>query len=514
MPRKQKPLPNAEGYLPIGLSASTLTELCHGTSFSADRILIFFKYLINGTRRYDNENLVDTSVYVEVHHTHLDRIFGDKQFKHYRDLLVNHGMIQYKKPHKDTKRAGSYRIAPELYISQDLFNIDYKLYTRVKITERKAVIANENYKAFRKQEMFSRLPEWAQHLAAELATIQIDTTSRKAKRILTKLRLNPRYQDPYMFDDILESIITKENEYYLICKFGHRFHTVWSSFKRELRSLLSFGDGKQLITLDIVNSQPWLTSVISKDVVKRFVPEVYNEVKHLLDKPEAADEKEYRSLCLNGAIYEKWMEVLAREIGCDWRARIIELDSLYNYSDDNLTNKEMTDRDVAKVVFFRVIFAKQLNKVSEKTGKRKPLTKNFSILNDAFRSEWPTVWNRFMLIKEIKFESNPSNKGGHSNLAMLMQRIESGIMNQVFERFLENGINKFIPIYDGTVHYTKDIELAVELLKEIIDESGLAQPKIKVKTLREAKRHRRRDRERYIILYKGDFVPKMIENNN
>jgi hypothetical protein len=491
MPRAKKPQPTVEGYLPIGLKATRLQQMCEGTPYKADRILIFFKYLINGTRRYQKKGRIDPDLFVQMHFTHLWKIFGEKSAVGYKDHMIEAGLIETKNPFQYGNISTKYRICDHWFIPQEFGKMNTSpLYTRVKTSDKWTVIANAAYKEFKAEEMVKRLAQPWKALTDILKTVRLDTSCSEFESVMSAVRRNVKYQRIDKFDEVVESIISGENEYYIVCKFGRRFHTVWSSLKKELRSLVYFQEipKERVKGLDIVNSQPWLTSIISEPQILNYVPEVAEELTAILKKATlGTDYWEYRTLCVEGGIYEHWIEVLRRELGDNWRQDMVELDK--NFARKNkrtglkkissISDPALTDRQVAKLLFFRVIFAKQENEIG-KNGRRRKLLENLKVLNDAYKLEWPSVWGLFADIKRNKFKCNSSKKnGGYTNLAMIMQRVESAIMGQIITAFFEEGINYIIPIYDGTLHIESEIKQAVLIANKIVAETGLPKPVIK-----------------------------------
>lgn len=481
MPRKKVPVPYCEGYLPKGLRAAELTELCHSKPFDPDRILVFFKFLYNRTRGL-NDGMINVNSFVQMHVSHLEELFSPNRVKQYVDFMVENELVEAQAAHADSKTARRFRVHPRCTFDLDLFELTAPLYTRVRVTSSRAVKANASYKQFKFEEMLNRLPTPYNALALMMRGVEVHADTDEAKAILARLRSNPKYNDPYVFDAQLEAIKNGENEYYFVCRFGGRYHSHFTSLKKELRKLLRFrGCAEPVAELDITNSQPWITSIVNEAMVRRYVPEAYDEVAAALQSTvtQAADFEAYRRLCAAGTVYERWLQVLAEQIGDDWRQHIAELDKSCGY-DAEAADDNIDARSLAKILFFRVIFARQ-EVATGKTGRRIPLPANFQLLNDAFRAEWPSAWLFFASLKQTKLACNTSEKeGAHSNLALLMQRIESGIMREFLTKCLENGVNDIIPIYDGAVVKESDLPTAKEIFYETLAEAGTpTQPRVK-----------------------------------
>ncbi|ALW86314.1 hypothetical protein AUC43_15225 [Hymenobacter sedentarius] len=444
--------------------------------------MVFFKFLYNRTRGI-SDGRINADAFVQMHWQHMEELFSANKIKAYRDFMVEHELIEVQNAHAFSKTSTRYRVHPRCTRPLDLFDFSAPAYTRVAVTSPRAIRANQAYKQFKFEEMLSRLPAPYNVLAPLMRHIEVVNDAPEARAILDALHNNPKYKDKYEFDAQLEAIKSRETEYYFACNFGRRFHSQYTSLKKELRQLLRFpGCNEVMAELDIVNSQPWITSIVDEALVKKYVPEAYEEVKHILNSAytKAADFNAYRLLCANGTVYERWMELLVEHIGDDWRAQIIALDAEYNYEDSDAQDVEIDDRSLSKILFFRVIFAKQEGTVM-KNGKTAKLPENFSILNDAFKAEWPSVWQFFAAIKKTRLTCNNSKKeGAHSNLALLMQRIESSIMQAFLIKCLENGINDIVPIYDGALVKQADLAFAKELFLEVVQESGAqTEPRVK-----------------------------------
>lgn len=482
MPRKKEQLPYVEGYLPRGLRASELRDLCYGKPFDADRIAIFFKFLYNRTRSLQDGRM-EPAQFKQLHWMHLEHLFGANNTDRYRDFMLENQLIEVQAPHAYSKTATRYRVHPRCTLPLSVFDISAPLYSRVEITSARAIRANIAYKAFKFNEMLSRLRQPYNVLAPLMRDITVVNNTPEALALLQSLHDRPKYKDRYEFDAQLEAIKNHETEYYFCCNFGSRFHSQFTSLKKELRVLLRFpGSSDVMAELDVVNSQPWITSIVDEELVRRYVPEAYEEVKGVLQSGllQAPDYQRYRAECAEGVVYERWITLLETKLGLDWRQQVLALDEACGYEDSDAKNPDLDDRSLAKVLFFRVIFAKQEGKLTVK-GNRRKLKKNFRVLNELFQAEWPSVWALFAALKRERLACNCSKKkGGHSNLALLMQRIESSLMQEFVLRCMENGINDIVPIYDGALLNRKDLDDAKQLFVEVVGESGAAtQPKLK-----------------------------------
>jgi len=187
---------------------------------------------------------------------------------------------------------------------------------------------------------------------------------------------------------------------------GHRFHSPLTGLKKQLRNMLTYA-GKELISLDIKNSQPFFSSLLLEksfydkvDIAGRLTlgklnPELYLQLKNngslkairgilsedTVTRYKNVDIQKYREFVHQGCLYEQLM---------DWSLE--------------KTGMPLT-RDQAKDSIFLILFDNP--RTTWRTAEYR-----------MFNSQFPTVLQIFELIKSFEY----------NQLAILLQRIESEII--------------------------------------------------------------------------------------
>jgi len=210
---------------------------------------------------------------------------------------------------------------------------------------------------------------------------------------------------------------------------GHRFFTVLTNLKKELRNYITY-DRKKLVSLDFKCSQPYLTllllskdfysSDLSKDAItlKKIYPELYKHLKaegYLTGlKRISVETKTLGTKVLDVADYKKSI------IDNDYYECLATLISSF-------TNGELIlSRDAAKTQSHYILFAD-------------PKKMSWAVGYNAFKKAFPTVAKLFCILKSRSY----------NDLAILLQRIESEL---VIQKITKEFVKQFpgIPIY--TIH--------------------------------------------------------------
>ncbi|MFN8323957.1 MAG: hypothetical protein U0T74_14935 [Chitinophagales bacterium] len=257
-----------------------------------------------------------------------------------------------------------------------------------------------------------------------------------------------------------EALANKDFAWFSVDKFGNRLHHPFTTMPKEYRKHLRFQDcsDKPLIELDIKNSQPYFSSVLSS---KRLINEYLIEFLPLLPYIEKFERKAdfllYRKLCVEGRLYEFLMESLS------------------------MNSKNENDRHKIKELFFASVLFSKLRVYGEKSRFR-----------EAFKSVFPSVHAMFQTIKGLdetvlpelkniirptgkKFKYEKSNDA-YKLVACLMQRSEATVMLQIVApRLVEEGI-KFITIHDSVMLLPEHAERAKQIIGEAFKSIALPPP--------------------------------------
>lgn len=281
----------------------------------------------------------------------------------------------------------------------------------------------------------------ADNLGASLDYITdtvLDSTKREFELIHT-LDNHDLYQ-------LMAQRLVSRDFHFLVDDSGHRFHSPLTNMKGKLRNFLTY-DGKELVSLDIKNCQPYLSCLLfqlsfydnNTDAfsLKKIYPELYTILKKngYLDllrgyakgvsgiSKRYISIEEYRKQVLDGSFYEKFAELIAVE------------------THGNVT----PDRDQSKDYVFQIFF-----------GKNDPY--HLRRINRVFQKYYPDVASIFSMFK----------KKEHRDLALVLQRIESEVvLNVITKRF--NAIFPEVPLF--TIHDCIITETGYkDQLKEIMEE--------------------------------------------
>jgi len=247
-----------------------------------------------------------------------------------------------------------------------------------------------------------------------------------------------------------------------------RFHSPLTSLKSELRKFVTY-DGKKLVSLDLKNSQPFLSLVFTdielfrknnvKDIIsiynKNFankrseyssnpvpLPNLIRLEQAIINSSKHQDMIEYREAVIEGRFYEHWALVSGK----------------YGYNPcPELT---VDPRGEAKKEIFQILFSPNTSIGSSEDIQW------FNALHDS-------IYYIFYLVKQ--------GKGHHNALACTLQYIESQlIIHGVCKTVAEN--NPDIPlftIHDSIATTEEYVDYVQQIMRDIIKDAIGADPMIK-----------------------------------
>jgi len=482
MPRVKDTAPLTHGYMPSNMSMSQLSCLC-GEEYRTDRVLLFWKYLMNrstvryvvanGRRKYVGTGAPEIEAWVEIHSDYVETLFGREQSAGYKQFMVENGLIEVRNYSAQNGKACEYRI-PWALFKHELFG-GATFYRKVPVTDKRSYNAERNLYKLRKARSIAKLAPEYQTLVKVLEGLRIDLASPHARSIVDTYKLNRPLSDlhSYSYLEFLEAVDGKDIEYYFVDAFGNRFHTAYAMLKRQIRPLLYFADrpDEKLASLDIKCSQPWLTSVMTPDIIAAYVPEAVELLPAFAALLQCPERDEYQALCTSGQVYEHWQEEIEAQHGIYWREDFAALDRQRVAAGgkpqpgEALDDPSLTDRDAAKKCLYRVIYG---------------YPKADDPLHVVFRTLWPNIWTALESIKKAKkLEASTSDKA-YANMSFVMQRLEAEFMRRCIVKFFENGINHLVTIYDGVLVLESQQTEAKALMLEVASDMGLPLPQIKV----------------------------------
>jgi len=182
-----------------------------------------------------------------------------------------------------------------------------------------------------------------------------------------------------------------------------RLHTPLTQLKKELRMFLKY-DGKKLVSIDIKNSQPYLSTILFNEETfkKNKVQDkinLYNNIDYnkspisfyyVSKKDLPLDIKNYIKQVVSGKFYEEFAEVLKTE--------------------NLLTDKGEDIRKTAKIIAFRTMFSPNSHKQHVKEIQ-------------LFERVYPNVYKNFAFLKK--------GKDKYNTLACLLQNIEAELILKI-----------------------------------------------------------------------------------
>lgn len=235
------------------------------------------------------------------------------------------------------------------------------------------------------------------------------------------------------------------NFYYHVDSTIGRFHSIFTTLRKELRPFLSY-DGKRLVNIDIRNSQPLLSGAL-------LDPQFYNPQNpnfniFKLNSLKLITKEQYYHLepeILYSIMLGHWPETPYQKEFQQYLS-IIQSGNFYEEAGKALFKNKQVNREEIKDMIFRIFFS----------DNRQPPSFRDKIL--PFIERFPTVFQIFKLIKK-------HNKVLLSNI---LQRLESQIIIEIVSRRI-NEENPELPIF--TIHDSiVTIEGKEDYVKEVLAE--------------------------------------------
>lgn len=386
------------------------------------------------------------------------------EYRRYLDYLIYHGIIEEDRQYFVGQKSRGLRFT-------DNFQTKIK---RVYIEQKKTLIKSiENIRKEKGCKDFCNniisLPHYDLHYLQKWWNDQLRIDFIKAKQYLEEeLHLdmvNPDIKFPIVRYNSRILVVNKLHHLDYLFRLDEtagRLHTLLTQLKTELRQFVTYG-GQVLTNIDIVNSQPFLSTILlddekilSKNILDKIslykpkygkggsdIQSTYSTmlVKFIQKNKNNADVKEYINYVVSGNFYEFFGEKL--------------LESGFITESQNL-------RKEAKKIMFSSLFSP-----NEAIGYKNEMK--------IFRKLFPTVYHIFKLIK--------SGKGNHRTLACVLQNIEADVvLNNTCKAISE--ICPEMPlftIHDSITTTEEYEEIGKEILKQKLTEYAGLEPKLDVK---------------------------------
>ncbi|WP_124980762.1 hypothetical protein [Nonlabens xiamenensis] len=239
-----------------------------------------------------------------------------------------------------------------------------------------------------------------------------------------------------------------------IDKTAGRYHTVLTQLKSNFRKFITY-NGKKLVSIDIVNSQPLLSlALLNTDIyyrnridklIKTYNDNFLQQHYYVRSFTNHKDVIEYSQSVINGTIYEDFANKLVAS----------------NLISTSLSKKEM--RKVAKSAMFSCLFNR----------------KNADYYDDRvklFQKTYPNVYSAF---KEVK-----RGKENHRALACTLQNFEAQLIIQTATKYLYE-INNKIPLFtlhDSIITTPEYEDLVYRVMNNTIFKAMNIEPILKIES--------------------------------
>ena len=277
--------------------------------------------------------------------------------------------------------------------------------------------------------------------------LQEQRNRRRRRRNKTKY---PTYQYNSAF--MLINRLHKKEYFMKIDETAGRYHTIFTQLPKELKQFVTF-DGKQLVGIDLTNSQPLLaTALLDKEIfvsnpilietIIRFNP-FYQEqqttmlVNLIEENQNKTDVLEYKRIVANGQFYEEFGLLLQQN----------------GLIPETITDKEEV-RKIAKEATFTSFFASNFDFKSIKAMQH-------------FYNTFSNVYTIFSMIKYAALGTKKKEKV-HKALSVSLQALEAELfLNRICKRIDE--INPNIPIFtihDSIITTTEHQNLVKQIISE------------------------------------------------
>ncbi|HXH98709.1 MAG TPA: hypothetical protein VNI52_00450 [Sphingobacteriaceae bacterium] len=377
----------------------------------------------------------------------------DKQYRKYIKLLIEGDILECDDSYSTGSSCKGYRFT-EAYANQP-----YKKYLNYK--DGKQVTENQNNTS---SLVLNYYTSTVTALIENLDKVQLDYDS-SMNSLKTAYQHNLITTTEYNSAGIsLEKINNKE--FFATQDDYGRLHTNFVNLKKEYRNYLTTNTGEELVSIDIKNCQPFLTTLLLKSsfwegssagsVETLNIDDIKPKIIKLLQETDAiqtlimftksvednVDIFKYKNLVLSGYLYEFLLD---------------------EFRSDGI---KCFNRKAAKEEVYKVFFSKNFHLRTSKTAK-------------IFKELFPSVYKLFCLIK----------KKHHNLLATLLQAIESQIVIEgVVKSFMqEDPDSPLLTIHDSVVvPISKTLKMKNIMLDYITEKVGF-QPAVSVEVLKPPK---------------------------
>lgn len=347
----------------------------------------------------------------------------NKPYRKHLDYLITHGIIIENSTYSKVKNTSkSFKLA-EKYLTSPVVNIinDKKINNQINNRKVEENITDIDYleKWFNTELKIDKKNAKAE--IKRLYNVDISNTNN------SKIKIERAKLKRYTMKIALKKLIDGDFYHHKDNTTG-RYHTNLTGIKKELRLFIRY-DNKQLVEIDIINCQPFLSLAL----LDKHLYSINNMTNRIMQYNNNFDLEKYTTEILDISTYSMSIN--------DYKNDVLN-DKLYT----NLANE------------YNKIYKKNHTRKDGKIGFYNAVFDNFDELNrrpymQIFKQLYPDVYTAFSLIK----------KSSYRTLACILQNLEADLILNNVCKSIDN-YNNTIPIF--TIHdciiTTKENQLLVE----------------------------------------------------
>lgn len=438
--------------------------------FKKDKLIVLIDNLVTQSAYLKEDHakrLAKSNLFVPLNAKVMKSQVGN--YAPYLRLLENEHIIECDGSYQEGEISKGYKFTPQ-YEKYDVTNIELKDFCLArnlkKYVENKSKTENKHLRHLEKwfkTEALNIDSKRALEWIAEKEISELKEAKSEQKQNSIKLKHQGYRISVKMFVDKRYSL--KED------KTGYRFHTPLTNLKKDLRNFISY-DGKQLVSIDIKNSQPFFSSMLFKiSFWESLLIKQKNE-----KKGKGRNIKGYGSnigdidintiiMLLNSPVNQycidfhknKYIQLVEKGKFYDYLIKPLKENSIINESLDHEASRAIVKQKVLTILF-------DADNVKYKTMANSPY--------QIFKKEFPEIAALFEQIKANKY----------NQLAVLLQRIESQAVLHDICKKLENE-HKEIPVFtihDSIVTTAANVEIVNQVMKDVLKEKTGINPSFSI----------------------------------
>ncbi|MFC0343739.1 hypothetical protein [Epilithonimonas hispanica] len=389
-----------------------LSEFPPDFKFDRDKF-VYILHLITAIPHTNSDVLEENRGFTPINKELLQRRIHN--YKKYIDYLAERKIVLVDKYYIPDKKSGGLKFSKD-YISE-VVPVEISKWTLIK-----SILYLSQNKEIEITEGLLFLKKW---LEDDKLEISFQAGKEELERIATKEVEEGLSNIPERFNSRLVPLLDLISDYksFGVDTTGFRLHTALTRLKKELRKHIRY-DGKTLVSIDIVNSQPFLTlplydvarfkknNILSKINNPLYFPDSDMSAKLLQTIKKVSNQEDVTTFikCVSGGnFYEEF-------------GKILQNDGILEAGDIQNIRKEV------KEITFESIFSPNTS-IAYSDGVK------------IFKKTFPNVYEIFQSIKK--------GRGNHPAFSIMLQRLESELVLEKTCKII-NRLNPNIPLF--TIH--------------------------------------------------------------